>query len=785
MADRWQIRGQRHLAGPAHQIFTTLGARLIREKRYREAITLLSRAVAAMPLASFGSEHWEAIGHLGHAYEMAGETDTAIGIFSEAIANGSNNRLTFTRYLMFLEREKQYPQVLRVINQGLKVQKDAAWEADLRKRQQRVEEKSGKVPRGTPREIIPAYSIRKGKKSVSLLHQIKLSPQLTSLVATENGQVFLSLGGKITRFSAWNLDSAEMVWETEIPESVKGIMASEQGVVAYSSQGKIGEGATTIYFFDCNGELMNRQMLPDVASDIVAAQEFVFAGCRDGRLYAFHIQGNLSWSYSVPDTSDPQDSASMRPCPYYVCAESDRVAFSSFSDVYALNNRGQLLWRWTVPPRESVHHVGVLTLTVSSGSAPVRGIVLSSDGKSIVLTAGDTVFEIRDGKIRNQIRRKDQYLGLIAADRTSAYWVISAGERVIILRDRKLVGSFAAPYGVRLFVNSVADRILAWSGNELLIATLSGKIISQIEFVKRISDAYCLNDGRIVVGAGHLIIFQTVVESTTGVQSIVEAVDREPIAQEQTVTAAPVERVHSEQGIPIRWFEGEKLESGPGKAMYRGQDDQVLTIEQLALTRYGQLGYKGLWTENQYWWAIMSLLFWDVVFARIPGVFTPVFEFPSTMQDMPNDFFTPDFYPRRRKLIESRMKELTRSSLLGMRKPDIEGELRSALRRHLNEPCRSIDWPSFTARFPQRDDLLMAPRLLTNEQIMSIMQRLLVNFAENRRGLPDLFLSREGTPLFAEVKGEREAVADHQIAWLRYLKDQVGVTVEICRIAAK
>jgi Fanconi-associated nuclease 1 len=210
-----------------------------------------------------------------------------------------------------------------------------------------------------------------------------------------------------------------------------------------------------------------------------------------------------------------------------------------------------------------------------------------------------------------------------------------------------------------------------------------------------------------------------------------------------------------------------------------GGNGQGITIEQLALEHYAQLGYQGTWSENEYWWAIMALLFWDVIFAQLPGVYTPEFgAFPSRLQDMPRDFFTDDFYPRRERLIEKRIVDLTRSKLFGLRKPNIEAELRNAFRRHKGQPCRPIDWN----RIHSIDDLLAAPRVLTDEQLMRIMQRLLVDFDHNRSGLPDLFLYRNQEPLFCEVKSEKERVASHQIGWLHYLKDEVNVPVEICRV---
>ncbi len=66
---------------------------------------------------------------------------------------------------------------------------------------------------------------------------------------------------------------------------------------------------------------------------------------------------------------------------------------------------------------------------------------------------------------------------------------------------------------------------------------------------------------------------------------------------------------------------------------------------------------------------------------------------------------------------------------------------------------------------------------------MKIMRKLLENYSENRRGLPDLFLvDHSGKPKFVEVKSEKEKVADHQVGWLKFLQNQVGISVEICRV---
>ena len=45
------------------------------------------------------------------------------------------------------------------------------------------------------------------------------------------------------------------------------------------------------------------------------------------------------------------------------------------------------------------------------------------------------------------------------------------------------------------------------------------------------------------------------------------------------------------------------------------------------------------WSEDSYWSFIMALSFWDIIFARLPGVYSNMLgDFPGRLQDMPHDF---------------------------------------------------------------------------------------------------------------------------------------------------
>jgi len=777
IADRWQIYGTRHISGPAHQIFVRIGSQLTREKRYEQAVAVLSRAVEVLDVTRFPDEHWAARGKLGRTHEKAGEIDTAMGVFASAINDSSNDRQTYTRYIMYLERTKEYKQALRVTKQGLKVQRDASWEVDLRKRQQRIEKKAGLVPRDAEPQVIPVFSVRRGQKTISLAHQLKFSPQLTHL-ALAQGVAYTTSGGKSPQLSAWFIgNDVVLAWQVGLPEAADGLVATVSSIVTYAQQGRVGDGSTMLRFFDLSGNEMAAQCLPDAVSEVVVGGDQVFAGCRDGHVYAFSVQGASLWSYRVPGSEKAQESPYMRPCPYYLSAVPNVVAFTSYSSVFALNGRGKLLWQWSVPEKQSTSRSGGITVTISTGPASVRGLAVLSDCSRTIATADDLIYELVNGKVHHQIRRKGKMLGKVFVDSTGATWAIDAGERVLLIRDHKSAGSFAAPWNTKVDVDPGADRAVAWSGKSLLVTSLSGRVTAEVEFAKTISHAQSMDEGRIIVGAGDLVILDAASRQPSSVGE--KAVKRESSLRAARAETLPVERPTHEQGIPIRWIRGQRLGTDHGKAQYVDPDGQSLTIEQFALEHYGQLGYNGSWSENEFWWAIMALLFWDVIFVRLPGVFTPELgDFPSRLQDMPRDFFSSDFYPRREKLIDRRMTDLIQSKFFGLRKPNIGAELKSAFHQHRGKPCRPIDW----MRFTKVDSLLLAAQALTGEQLMRIMRRLLANFSNNRSGLPDLFMVCDEAALFAEIKSEKERVASRQFDWMLYLKNEVGVAVEICRV---
>ena len=107
-----------------------------------------------------------------------------------------------------------------------------------------------------------------------------------------------------------------------------------------------------------------------------------------------------------------------------------------------------------------------------------------------------------------------------------------------------------------------------------------------------------------------------------------------------------------------------------GKSCWKGRDDdEVVSVEDFSLQHYEDKGWKGyvaflpwlgfihiIWcrlhSEGRIVYTIFGLLFWDIIFASIPGAFETPF------QVAPLDIDTDTFYHSRRELFDKRLAEI-------------------------------------------------------------------------------------------------------------------------------
>jgi len=195
-----------------------------------------------------------------------------------------------------------------------------------------------------------------------------------------------------------------------------------------------------------------------------------------------------------------------------------------------------------------------------------------------------------------------------------------------------------------------------------------------------------------------------------------------------------------------------------------------------AYEHYAAQGYLGYFAENGLWSSMMLLLFWDEIYNIVPApikrkLFGPL---PNDHQDLPPDFFQPDFFYHRKKHIRKRLRELAKANLAATLET-IHKQKDTQI--YIYRP-RIYD-PAYTNDITP---LRKAAEHIPNSALLAIMERLITNFKENRSGFPDFFLiSPEGEPLFVEAKGAKETIKPNQEATLSFLQSH-GANIQIYRL---
>ncbi|KAK3836587.1 MAG: hypothetical protein JOS17DRAFT_787754 [Linnemannia elongata] len=94
------------------------------------------------------------------------------------------------------------------------------------------------------------------------------------------------------------------------------------------------------------------------------------------------------------------------------------------------------------------------------------------------------------------------------------------------------------------------------------------------------------------------------------------------------------------------------------RPLWRNIDGSDCNVEELALSYYGTLGYKGYHSENSLLATLFGLLFWDILFSPQPGVFETLY------QTEPLDLRTDAFFLQRQDMILDRIARIAGSTII-------------------------------------------------------------------------------------------------------------------------
>jgi hypothetical protein len=190
---------------------------------------------------------------------------------------------------------------------------------------------------------------------------------------------------------------------------------------------------------------------------------------------------------------------------------------------------------------------------------------------------------------------------------------------------------------------------------------------------------------------------------------------------------------------------------------FRGQ------VEMGTIDHYLSEGWEAVFSENHLWRAIFGLVFWDIVFD--PALVA----FHHPFQRRPSDLFLPDFYQKRKDLIQQQLADF---------------EHVQDLLTHMGERFESKHGIANPFVVWLDEIWLMVRKAVEKielEALKIILHEMSKNMVENLRGFPDLFVWNDDDYCFVEVKSPTDNLSNQQLYWLQFFKE-IGVKSKVLRV---
>ncbi|PBK93269.1 hypothetical protein ARMGADRAFT_966786 [Armillaria gallica] len=222
-----------------------------------------------------------------------------------------------------------------------------------------------------------------------------------------------------------------------------------------------------------------------------------------------------------------------------------------------------------------------------------------------------------------------------------------------------------------------------------------------------------------------------------------------------------------ENGAPgsSRTKDGGMTPSWTGKSLWRGERNEEVNVETRTLQAYAEQGYKGFHSETRILTTIFGLLFWDIIFADVPGAFETKF------QTAPLDIAEDSFYYARKELIQARLREIE------------DGKAAEIMERHDRTYRPSKTWCVGVKWEYPKEDLLEIVQCFKGESLATICHLFCEDYAGRSSGAPDLIVWKpeDRECKFVEVKGPGDRLQENQKLWCDALQ-RAGVEVQLCHV---
>ena len=157
------------------------------------------------------------------------------------------------------------------------------------------------------------------------------------------------------------------------------------------------------------------------------------------------------------------------------------------------------------------------------------------------------------------------------------------------------------------------------------------------------------------------------------------------------------------------------------------------------------------YVENLLFNGLFGLVFWDIIFAAVPGAFYHPF------QRGPADLYTGDFLVSRRSRIEDRLAEVGEAGLLKNRALNVFKQKEGIANEF-------VHWS-----FWNEEILSLALERIAPRHYQVVFSRMVKDLGSNTSGFPDLILFGDEGYRLIEVKGPGDRLQKNQHRWFQYL----------------
>src|SRR5512132_2558371 len=118
--------------------------------------------------------------------------------------------------------------------------------------------------------------------------------------------------------------------------------------LGYTQTKSIGN-PSQLNFLHPDGTVLRERVLPDAASDIVEGNGLWVAGCRNGWVYAYSVDGEQVWHWRMPPDESGDYWDGPGPDRLKVAATVGRVAVAYGERLWLLTSEGQTMWEYSLP----------------------------------------------------------------------------------------------------------------------------------------------------------------------------------------------------------------------------------------------------------------------------------------------------------------------------------------------------------------------------------------------------------------------------------------------------